>query len=255
MEVARHRKRARHSHRSRRCRLKRWCAPVQKSVWEIDAKYNADSGKRIFRTTLVVWSFSLRVAAGRPRRSLITPDAKLQRNLASSSDVATRFSSEWTSRQIRHSPDLGRGRDGRRLHAYDPDKRVVALRDPRRPALAEGMRRSDGAIPPEARRGRLNHRLVAIYASTRCVHRVHRDGAVAPAKQPEGGEAVRGERFTIDDVVRLMAQILDALEIRTVRRTSRCEPATCFCRRGVVKVADFAWAHRLVEPQQDGSVW
>src|SRR5687767_5938996 len=157
--------------------------------------------------------------------------------------------------------ELGRGAMGVVYEAYDPMiKRVVALKTIRADQLA---REDAPVVLARFRReaqaaGRLNHpNIVAIYDFDEDA------GTAFIAMEFVTGRDLRqvfesGERFKTADAVRLMGQILDALEYShrqgVVHRDVK--PANVFLPQdGMAKVADFGIAHiDSSSLTQDGSV-
>src|SRR5688572_8896004 len=158
--------------------------------------------------------------------------------------------------------ELGRGAMGVVYEAYDPMiKRVVALKTIR----ADQLAREDAPIVLARFRreaqaaGRLNHpNIVAIYDFD------EDNGTAFIAMEFVTGRDLKqcfesGERFRTADIVRIMGQILDALDYShrqgVVHRDVK--PANVFLQGGDgnVKVADFGIAHiDSSSLTQDGSV-
>ena len=158
--------------------------------------------------------------------------------------------------------ELGRGAMGVVYEAYDPlIKRIVALKTIR----ADQLAREDAPIVLARFRreaqaaGRLNHpNIVAIYDFD------EDNGTAFIAMEFVTGRDLKqcfesGERFRTADIVRIMGQILDALDYShrqgVVHRDVK--PANVFLQNGDgnVKVADFGIAHiDSSSLTQDGSV-
>ena len=156
--------------------------------------------------------------------------------------------------------ELGRGAMGVVYEAYDPMiKRIVALKTIR----ADQLQREDAPVVLARFRreaqaaGRLNHpNIVSIYDFD------EDDGTSFIAMEYVTGRDLRecfegGERFKTADAVRLMGQILDALDYShrqgVIHRDVK--PANVFLADGSVKVADFGIAHiDSSSLTQDGSV-
>jgi serine/threonine-protein kinase len=156
--------------------------------------------------------------------------------------------------------ELGRGAMGVVYEAYDPMiKRIVALKTIR----ADQLQREDAPVVLARFRreaqaaGRLNHpNIVSIYDFD------EDDGTSFIAMEHVTGRDLKeyfeaGERFKTADAVRLMGQILDALDYShrqgVIHRDVK--PANVFLADGSVKVADFGIAHiDSSSLTQDGSV-
>ncbi|HVF63932.1 MAG TPA: serine/threonine-protein kinase [Casimicrobiaceae bacterium] len=157
--------------------------------------------------------------------------------------------------------ELGRGAMGVVYEAYDPMiKRVVALKTVR----ADQLARDDAPVVLARFRreaqaaGRLTHpNIVAIYDFD------EDEGTAFIAMEHVAGRDLKelfesGQRFTTADAVRLMGQVLDALDYShrqgVVHRDVK--PGNVFVQPdGTVKVADFGIAHIDTSSlTQDGSV-